>query len=492
MKPIRRADACCRPDDHLDYAGQPPTAFQPQPCSEGLGVSFFGTAVAVGESTFASSSTTLHVVNRGRFSFAYGQAELAAAAAGAGGGSAAYAAVDGGFQTSGSDLSITCTQRTSAMGENGGWATETLVQSFVAIDIAGLTLAGGPVALSRDRHDPGSETGPELQGNVAVFQAEVVARGQDTFVETNIGAIASDTGFASVDVSATAAVEATMGPTVTGTRRDDRICVASGDALVDAGRGDDLVRTGDGDDLIFAGSGDDTVYAGEGDNTILGGRGRDCIVAGNGDDWILGGAGADVIHAGGGSNLVDGGEGRDRILCGGGDDTIRGGDDDDWIMTGSGDNLVIMGAPGCGDDGDDHFVLGGGRDTFAILSGSGNDFAVGFRVAQGDRIALDCGSGPMQPADLALLNGALLTLSRGRHDRKDLVLTIDGDIDSTLTLDDFFVLNPGYDAPAKSGALSDAQAVPILLDILCSLDEVKSEGSWMGELQVVDLLSLLG
>ncbi|GHF12293.1 hypothetical protein GCM10017044_02780 [Kordiimonas sediminis] len=185
---------------------------------------------------------------------------------------------------------------------------------------------------------------------------------------------------------------------------NDTIEGGAGNDTIGGGAGDDFLEGGSGSDLLWGGSGNDVIYladrinengdfsrstawAGSGQDTVFGGLGSDIIGGGLGSDDISGGLGADTIFGGrdNGDDTIQGGFGNDRIFGGNGFDTIDGGHDNDILYNGEGDDTVYGGS---GDDqlwagaGDDMLFGGTGRDTFSIISKSGNDVIGDFNIDQ--------------------------------------------------------------------------------------------------------------
>jgi acetyl esterase/lipase len=76
----------------------------------------------------------------------------------------------------------------------------------------------------------------------------------------------------------------TVGCTVTGTERDDRLVGTGDDDVICGLGGDDRLHGGAGDDVLIGGAGDDRLHGGAGDDVLDGGEGRDRAVGGPGGD----------------------------------------------------------------------------------------------------------------------------------------------------------------------------------------------------------------
>jgi hypothetical protein len=458
-----------------------------------LAVVVAGSAVAVGEETFASARLTCHVVDRGRFSFAHGEADFTARARGRPG-EAPLATAEARVDIGGADLVRSTTTVTRSSRENADGSSTTMERTqtgFVALDLEGLDFERGPRHrhVDREMSEPGPGTQPA--GNVATFQTAVTATGADSFATTDVVPLTVENRLSSVDIAAAAAVGSPPpGQTLIGTRGADTLLSGPEDALVMAGRGRDTITTQGGSDLIFAGDGSDVVDAGDGNNTVLAGDGADRVKAGSGNDWLFGGNGDDRLEAGNGNNVVHGGEGRDTILTGDGADTIRGGRGNDTITAGGGSDTLLLGGEGCGGDGDDRYTGGAGCDLYVIDGPFGRDVIADFRLADGDRLVLD--GVDLSLANLARLNGDDVMLRRGGSGGNDLVLTFDEAFGcSTLTLTGFFGHHAEH-AGARRGVLSDAAAVPILEDLLVSRADLPDLDTGSVAFAVGDMLSLLG
>ncbi|MEZ6122879.1 MAG: calcium-binding protein [Planctomycetaceae bacterium] len=207
--------------------------------------------------------------------------------------------------------------------------------------------------------------------------------------------------------------------------------------------GTDEIVTGSGSDIIVGGTEADQLHAAEGNNVIVGDSGditfdgagqwlniattatdiggNDTITAGSDNDVVFGGASADSVTISGGNNVVVGDNGLatfnaagqlltiistsphdgddDEVRTGSGRDIIVGGTGSDRLNAADGNNVVI------GDHAELLFATPdqwtsitssatdiGGNDE--IITGSGNDFAVGgfgadsITLGEGDNTAI--------------------------------------------------------------------------------------------------------
>lgn len=411
---------------------------------------------AYGAATLADAVLTVNVVSRGLLSFAYGQAGIFGAASGPdgeGGYVSGYIGVDLSGQ---GPLDLQATAQGDAAVMSGGL-------SFLSVTLALPQMLG--FTLSGQASDAAGTHGGAMSGNVAAFTAHITAGGENSSAVLQADVFAVEGQMSSVVMSAQAAVyEEIEFTTITGTRQADVITTGAGDTLLYAGAGKDMIRAGIGDDWLFAEDGKDSVFAGEGDDAAFGGTGEDGLWGEGGDDWLFGGRGDDSLFGGSGEDMLLGGAGSDSLDGGVGNDLIDGGIGRDILAGGAGNDVFRMGARG-GDD-DDIYRGGSGADLWLITDRFDDDVIQDFRIAEGDRL-MGSGAGWDDPATMALRNGTMLSLGRSACDRDDLEITFrfDGRT-SVLTLDEFFVLNPGYGAAVPiRGVFSDSQAETILRDV---------------------------
>jgi serralysin len=152
----------------------------------------------------------------------------------------------------------------------------------------------------------------------------------------------------------------------------------------------DVLNGGAGSDGIYGGQGNDTIAGHSGANLLQGNQGDDRITAEGGSDTILGGQGNDVIVSGLGvgvetGDLVNGNKGDDTIAGSNGNDVLLGGQGNDFINGGGGDDWMS------GDLGDDTLTGGAGGDVFFAVAHGGDDRALDFNGAEGDRVRVEAG-----------------------------------------------------------------------------------------------------
>jgi len=443
------------------------TSSEPRPvkASGGLAATLNGEANAIGENTLSDAQLYCRTIDRGAVQVAFGSATLTAIAQSPSE-EIAYAAADSFVDIAGADFSFSSTVNWSGGTEckDKAWSAEISQTSFVAFNIVGWNLPLG----SFDVHTEVKTNKlsiPTIQGNVASYEINTVAEGDDSYVNADNVSLATD-GISTNSSSATSGVGSTetgAAPILRG-RANDMIITTHKDTYIDAGDGRDCIMAGNGDDWIFAGSGKDIVYTGSGDNTVFAGDGDDVVTAQNGDDWIFGGDGKDVINAGSGHNIIDGGAGSDSIFSGSGNDVIRGGMGNDCIHAGGGRNNIQLGMGSRFNDGNDTVTTGNGDDLFFLFGNFGRDTINGFVVGQGDRLVVCEGFWNFDMATPLL--GSAVSLARSKTDPRDLNITFcNEDGSSILTLDNFFQLNPSYGSPQSRAALTNAQISAIRHDI---------------------------
>ncbi|SIS77152.1 calcium-binding protein [Phaeovulum vinaykumarii] len=177
------------------------------------------------------------------------------------------------------------------------------------------------------------------------------------------------------------------------------------------------------------------------------------VILGHDDtnDFAYGGHGADVLRGLGGDDHLYGQYGSDTLDGGAGADHLFGGDGDDVLDGGAGDDQLN------GQAGADDFVIGSG----------GADTIVDFRISEGDRLIFE--GSVLDPVQLAQIGARLDATGIGRADDLQVMLR-----DGSVTLLDFFALNPGIevgpgggDVPATWETLGIGPAGPpsVILDV---------------------------
>lgn len=435
------------PEDFLalQYAND-----QPAGTGEAFAVTAWVTADAVGTNTLAQIDVSVQIHDRGAFRLAYGTVHAEAVATSPIG-TLAYATALTEVDITGADLVFSRNETWAGNGSANSvnWWQEMSETSFVALDFT--ALSGRTVSITQTESGSYAVPWPLPGANLAAFTVDVQIHGTAGYAGLEASAITVADKLSTTTVTAIALVGA-HGTT---------------DEFVVAGCWPDVIVTGDGSDFVQAGAGADTIRLGEGDNTAFGNAGDDLVQAGAGDDWLFGGRGNDRLYAGGGRNWIFGGAGNDRITALGGDDAIEPGQGDDVCDAGDGSNTFLLGQ--WDGDGNDRLSAGSGADWYIIDGSLGSDVIQRFTVAQGDRLVMGAGDWDSD-AGLRAINGSSAWLQRGSADPRDLVIVLmqDGDR-STITLDDFFGLNPSYAATPR-GVLTDDQALPLLRDIFVDVD----------------------
>lgn len=463
----------------------PPQAVQVRTVTaqSAIGVSAQASADAFGQATFSNTQVHLTTIDRGLASFAIA-AVGAQAAARAYGDQSPFAMASAMVAMTDADVSVT-NSRTVTGSDSHGMSQQTVVSAIGASFAFETGLA--PAHQAHDAAVESCRSGiGSLQGNLATFDANVIAHGENSFVDLQADAVALDDQYSSSVVSATSAVDSQVVYTeYVGTRWDDNIVTGNGNSLVRGDRGDDTIRAGGGDDWLFGGNGDDRISGGGGNDTALGGDGRDNLGGGDGDDWLFGGDGKDTLSGDAGNDLIVGGDGNDLITGGSGDDLLDGGDGRDDISGGAGNDVFRLGSSS--GDGDDLMRGGAGGDTYLITGTFDDDTIVDFSVSGGDRLAID-------DLDVLIAAGSrTISMERDRGDRDDLVVTLrlDGER-STLTLDEFFANNPEFGAMPMRGAFSAQQTATIMHAIAADADTNPALTDAQLTFQLGDLLAVFG
>lgn len=439
-------------------------------------------ADAVSSDTLTEVGAYIEVVNRGLVTFATGHV-TATAAASSSDGTAPYVAASLVMDITGADL---VSYKSTEHYGFGTTASHELSLDFIAIDVTWLT---AEITRSNEQVALESVSAP-IVGNTARFVAVVTAEGENSF--TNLAADA----FAMEDLLSSSYLTASAGSSVTatydhvlGTRQADTIVGGPGSTIVFSGAGKDWVTTKNGADWIFTGDGDDRVDSGGGDDAVFAGAGQDIVAAGAGNDWLFGGRGKDDLAGNGGDDLLLGDAGDDCLDGGLGNDLLHGGTGKDRVQGGAGNDVFRLGVPR-GDD-NDVYIGGSGADIFWITDSFDDDVVDDFRLADGDRLMHGAGNWETN-AQLMAHNGVDLALFCSTRDSDDLIVTFRfGRSESSLLLDEFFALNPGFNVSSHRGPLSDAQALPLLQAIFGDASDMAGHSN-TALFAIADLLSELG
>ncbi|MCI0753859.1 calcium-binding protein [Teichococcus vastitatis] len=443
-------------------------------------VSMATNADAVGHDTLAAVDVALRIVDRGMVTLALGSVKAIGSASDPQG-EGTYAGAMSDLSVTGADVALSRTRTDTGSGVSGGkaWSSETATTTFLALDLDGIQPLFGPI--NRHSQQDGSiRTPPSVQGNLATYDVDAKVYGSATYVDVTADALALEDRYSTV-------ASIVLGSADTAPRPG-----AERDAFRVGAFWNDRINTGSGDDWILGLTGNDVIQSGGGADTVSAGWGDDTVRSGAGDDWVFGGEGRDTIDLGEGNNLAYGGNGGDRITAGGGHDALSGGGGDDQLSAGGGKNSFLLGSVSGAVDGNDTYSAGSGADYYLLAGPFGRDRVSGFRAAEGDRLVGyegDWGS----EGGLRSLNGNGLSLQRGSADARDLVVSVKtGWTTSTLTLDDFFVLNGAYGNTPSRGVLSDDAALAILRGIVVDGDTHSEATLRMDQFIMGDLLQILG
>ena len=280
---------------------------------------------------------------------------------------------------------------------NGG-ATATVTIQLSGVDTddlvtgtAGDDLLNGGVG---DDRLEGGDGDDYLRGGVGA-DAMFGGLGNDTYVVTDTGDTADETGGDGVDKVVTL-VSFTLGAGIENLTLNapGRNIDGTGNALANVITGNDFenVLTGlDGDDTLNGGGRNDTLYGGSGADRLDGGSHDDLLFGDAGNDVLLGGAGHDRLDGGTGADAMQGGLGNDTYVV---DDVLdtavegsNGGLDTveawvDWTLGDNVENLTMMGSADQAGQGNalrNVIVGNGGANTISgggeldTISGGGGD-----------------------------------------------------------------------------------------------------------------------
>jgi len=426
--------------------------------SGGILVAVTAGADAFGVATLASAVVDMHVIDRGLASYAYGDLTVAASASGSDG----FASTAATVSFIGADLGAVTSIDLRA--ENGSAMSTTVAFAGVDFKFDTPDLSGG-IVYSQDSR---SSNPLVANGNIAVFDVNVDARGDNTVADVRADAIALQGMYSSTTVAATAAVSASLTyQSISGSDRSDRL---DGTRLIDlmrGGRGDDRLQGLDGDDWLFGQGGDDRLSGGAGHDTLLGGADQDTLIGADGEDWLFGGNGKDDLDGGQGDDVLFGDGGNDILRGGEGNDLLCGGNGRDSLSGNGGSDVFRLGGA-CG-DGDDIYTGGTGADRYWISDQFDDDVICDFSVVGGDRLVLDDG-----------VSDGIASMQRVRADIDDLEIRFGhGSTASTLVLDEFFRLNPGIAGGSRVGSLSASDVETIYHAIVYD-----SSGALLGETEI--------
>ncbi|MBP7704292.1 MAG: VCBS repeat-containing protein [Caulobacter sp.] len=139
------------------------------------------------------------------------------------------------------------------------------------------------------------------------------------------------------------------GDTLYGGGRNDALYGGAGTDTLDGGSHDDQLFGEDDNDTLYGGAGNDTLYGGDGHDTLYGGDGADTLYGGSGWDNLWGGAGNDFLYGGDDTDSLIGEAGNDYLDGGAGGDILQGGlGNDTYVVDSAGDGIIE--GPGAGTD----------------------------------------------------------------------------------------------------------------------------------------------
>jgi hypothetical protein len=158
-----------------------------------------GEASAVGESTSATGNIYTRTFDTGAVKISFGVAEFKAAAT-APGSNLTYAAADSYAAASGADIFLTHTKVASSTGQGSGlsYSGETSRTAYLAIDIAKVDLAHGPIMLGLTTEKSSSRMIGPSDGNVATLDIDAKAEAAHTYVGTNASALSLEDSLSTV------------------------------------------------------------------------------------------------------------------------------------------------------------------------------------------------------------------------------------------------------------------------------------------------------
>ncbi len=118
-----------------------------------------------------------------------------------------------------------------------------------------------------------------------------------------------------------------------------------------------------GNDTVQGSTDNEMIGGNTGEDSLLGGAGNDTLMGGKNDDFVDGQSGNDLVRGDSDTDIIRGGDGNDSLFGGKGNDQIFGDNGDDFLS---------------GDRDTDTLTGGGGKDTFALITGGGIDIITDF------------------------------------------------------------------------------------------------------------------
>jgi len=228
-------------------------------------------------------------------------------------------------------------------------------------------------------------------GTVLAFDDDIVAGdnpdSQIAFTPQASGTYYVEAGAFADGYAGTYTVSVSGGGSNQATSGDDVLQASAAQTELHGGGGADTITGWAGPDFLTGDDGADVINGGPAFDRTNGNAGDDTVHGNGGDDWVTGGKDNDELFGDDGNDILNGNLGNDTGDGGAGNDTVRGGQGDDVLSGGAGDDYLT------GDLGNDTLTGGAGADTFRAFAGGGHDVITDFNAAEGDRIALDPGTG---------------------------------------------------------------------------------------------------
>ncbi|MFG1400389.1 hypothetical protein [Xanthobacter sediminis] len=183
-------------------------AFTQSPNDNGMGIGVNASADAVGTDTFTSLDISLELETYSWGALALGHASLQALALG-NADDALLAQTDCALDFSGADFILVINQSQYGSGAFGDslWTASTTDVVFLAIDIAGLAPVNGPLVMEMDYNTAMCELPGLISGNLAQYNVDNVAQGDDSLVTVDVTNLAVEDRLSSTYATLAAAVD---------------------------------------------------------------------------------------------------------------------------------------------------------------------------------------------------------------------------------------------------------------------------------------------
>jgi hypothetical protein len=170
--------------------------------STSLTTTMSGDAVAVGDNTLVTGTTTVKTTDVGPVTKTSGKTTFTATAQSSDG-DTTYAAAYTYADAEGEDLLISRTQTSTGTNHMGNQTTMTAISStsVFALDIEQVDLPIGPITIDRMVEQEEDCDAAAIDGNVALFDVEIQAYGEDTYAGLEAFVLTTD-DFSTVTASA--------------------------------------------------------------------------------------------------------------------------------------------------------------------------------------------------------------------------------------------------------------------------------------------------